>query len=273
MSRPPNWSAQSPAWLGALRGETGSDAIIGAMGNRSAIEATQAPVVAIDGPVASGKSSVGRAAATRLGLRFLDTGLMYRAVTWLALKVGEDVADADAMGLLAKGCDMSLTGDCSANLITVNGQRLSADDLTSDDVDRNVSAVAASASVRRALVAQQRSIAKGGGIVMAGRDIGSVVLTDADVKLYIDASPEDRARRRFLQQKEQGSDANYEQALADTIRRDELDSQRADSPLTVPRDAIVINTDHLDLSQTVDAVVHAISTATAAGISPAATPR
>lgn len=209
---------------------------------------------------------MGRAAAAQLGLRFLDTGIMYRAVTCLALEMGEDVADADAMGRLAQDCEMSVPGDDMANLITINGQSLAGDDLASGEVDRHVSAVASSSSVRRALVAQQRSIAAGGGIVMVGRDIGSVVLTNADVKLYVDASPEERARRRFLQQKEQDINADFEQSLADTIRRDQLDSERADSPLTIPDDAIVIDTERMNFCQTVAAVLRSIRAATSAGV-------
>ena len=259
-----DWASPS-----VIQANADSDAIIGSMTSRSAIDATQGPVVAIDGPVASGKSSVGRAAATQLELRFLDTGIMYRAVTWLALEMGEDVADADTMGRLAEDCEMSVPGDDPTNLIAVNGQPLAGDDLASGEVDRHVSAVASSSSVRRALVAQQKSIAAGGGIVMVGRDIGSVVLTDADVKLYVNASPEERARRRFRQQKEQGINADYEQSLADTIRRDRLDSERADSPLTIPDDAIVIDTERMNFCQTVHAVVREIRAATSAGIGPA----
>ena len=226
-------------------------------------DAKTGPVVAIDGPVASGKTTVGRAVAAQLGLRFLDTGIMYRAVTWLALKSQGDVDDAEAMGRLAEGCEMSLAGNDGANIITVDGYPLTAGDLASDDIDRNVSAVAASSRVRPALVAQQRSIAAGGGIVMVGRDIGSVVLPDADVKLYVDASPEVRARRRFLEQQTKGIDADYERALADTIRRDRLDSERFDSPLTIPENAVVVNTDHMDFDQAIAAVVSEIHAATA----------
>lgn len=222
---------------------------------------TSRTVVAIDGPVASGKSTVGRAAAERLGLRFLDTGIMYRAATWLALNSGGDVNDADAMGHLAKHCDMSLDENNRDSLISVNRRALARDDLASDEIDRNVSAVAASSTVRQALVAQQRSIASAGGIVMVGRDIGSVVLPDADVKLYIDAPVEVRAHRRLMQQADRGVDADHQQALEETIKRDRLDSERSDSPLTVPHDAIVIDTGRMDFPQTVAVVVSKIRAA------------
>ena len=223
--------------------------------------ASQAPVVAIDGPVASGKTSVGRVAARQLGLRFLDTGIMYRALTWLALRCGKPVDNAESMGRLAENCSMSLADNGQAAVILVNGHSLGVDDLTSEEIDRNVSAVAAGSEARRALVKQQRAIAEGGGIVMVGRDIGSVVLPDADVKLYLDASPEERTRRRLRQQQEAGGIIDYQQALADTNRRDRLDSQRADSPLKVPDGAIVIDTEGLDFCQSVAAVASQIRAA------------
>ena len=226
--------------------------------------ANRGPVVAIDGPVASGKTSVGRVAATQLGLRFLDTGIMYRALTWLALDCGQRVDDDEAMGRLAESCSMSVADDEGPAIIVVNGHPLSADDLTSGVIDRNVSAVAAGSAARRALVMQQRAIAASGGIVMVGRDIGSVVLPDADVKLYLEASPEERARRRLQQQKEAGSTADYQQALADTNRRDRLDSERDDSPLKVPDGAIVIDTERLDFDQSVAAVISRIDAASGA---------
>ena len=266
-------------------------------------------VVAIDGPVASGKTSVGRTAARRLGLRFLDTGIMYRAVTWLALERNIAVANAAAVGALAQSCRLTLAhaaidgiapdripvdgiatagvaadgiaaddiaGQSSAAAgIAVDGRPLADAELRSPAVARNVSAVSAISAVRRALVRQQREIAAVGGIIMAGRDIGSVVLPNADVKLYIDADPATRARRRLLQTREQAAYPNpdtapdalpdhddYARTLADTIRRDRLDSGRADSPLAIAPGAIVINTDHISLEQTVAAVVSAITKAT-----------
>ena len=216
-------------------------------------------VVAIDGPAASGKSSVGRAAASRLGLRFLDTGIMYRAVTWLALNAGQPVTDPAGLGTLTRKATMRLPDHPDdAAAIFVDGNALTSHELASAAVDRNVSAVAATTAVRRELVAQQRLLAGDGGIVMAGRDIGSVVLPDADLKLYLDASPEERARRRWRQQLATDPAASYERILADTVRRDCLDSRRADSPLMVPAGAVVIRTDGMDFAESVDAVVAAI---------------
>lgn len=217
--------------------------------------------MAIDGPVASGKSSVGKAAADALNLRFLDTGVMYRAVTWLALHRNVPVMDFLAIGSLAGSCQMDVAADAQGTAaISIDGHRLG-DVLFSDAVNRNVSAVSAVSAVRAALVRQQRAIAAAGGIVMVGRDIGSVVLPGATVKLYIDASAEERARRRFEQMREAcaATSANYEQVLGDTLRRDELDMGRADSPLLVAAGATVIKTDGMSLEETIAAVVAAIN--------------
>ena len=220
-----------------------------------------APVVAIDGPAASGKTSVGRAAARALRLRFLDTGIMYRAVTWLALRRGVPLADPAAVGQLAADCLMVIPPhDPDSAAIIIDGHPLR-EALTTPAVDRNVSAVAAVSAVRAALVRQQRAIAAPGGIVLAGRDIGAVVLPAADLKLYIDASPEERARRRCAQLRESGANPNYRQVLADTRRRDTLDMQRADSPLLPAPDALVINTDGITLAEAIAEVVAAIRAA------------
>ena len=215
-------------------------------------------VVAIDGPVASGKSSVGRSAARIVGLRFLDTGIMYRAVTWLALHRGIAAADAGAVAELAASCRMEPAEDEDNNtIIVVDGQPLG-EELVTAEVDRNVSAVSAIPAVRVELVEQQRNIARSGGIVMAGRDIGSVVLPRADLKLYIDAAPQERARRRHAQIILTDPKSQFNQVLDDTLRRDRMDMERADSPLVAAADAVIISTDEMDFEQTVSAVVDII---------------
>ena len=215
-------------------------------------------VVAIDGPVASGKSSVGKAAARIAGLRFLDTGIMYRAVTWLAINSGVAATDVRAVAQLAAGCRMEVTReDDSDRTIMVDGKLLGPE-LVTAEVDAHVSAVSAVSAVRVELVKQQRDIAGSGGIVMAGRDIGSVVLPEADLKLYIDAAPQERARRRHAQIILADPEVPYDQVLADTLRRDRMDMGRADSPLVAAADAVVIRTDEMDFDQTVSAVVAAI---------------
>lgn len=222
-------------------------------------------VVAIDGPVASGKSSVGKAAARIVGLRFLDTGIMYRAVTWLALHRGIDPTDARAVAAAAASCRMELARDDDNDAtILVDGRPLR-DELVTTEVDSSVSAVSAVSAVRVELVKQQRDIAGSGGMVMAGRDIGSVVLPAADLKLYIDAAPEERARRRHAQIILADPEVQYDQVLADTLRRDRLDMERADSPLVAAADAVVIRTDEMDFDQTVSAVVAAIQSVASGG--------
>ncbi len=220
--------------------------------------ACAAPVVAIDGPAASGKSSVGKAAARQVGLRFLDTGIMYRAVTWLALRRGMAPTDADAVADLAARCRMELAQDTDSNAsIIADGQPLG-DELVTAEVDKNVSAVSAVPAVRVELVKQQRAIATSGGMVMAGRDIGSVVLPEADLKLYIDAAAEVRARRRHAQIALVDPGVPYDQVLSDTLRRDRMDMERSDSPLIAAADAVTIRTDEMDFEETVSVVVAAI---------------
>ena len=270
--------------------------------------------VAIDGPAASGKSTVGRAAAQRLGLRFLDTGIMYRAVTWLALRRNVDANDADAVAELARRYPITIgvgggIGNGGSSGGVGNGDSSGGDGAAADAdrlsigghtpgsalwdaaVDAAVSAVSAAPGVRAELVRQQRATGKQGGIIMAGRDIGSVVLPDAEAKLYITASADERARRRLAQQRtvpantdadaaadvhtgtgsesgaQIGPAPDFCQVLADTQRRDLLDSGRAHSPLTIADGATVINTDGLDLEQSVAAVLDAVHAAIAASIS------
>ena len=196
------------------------------------------PVVAIDGPAGSGKSTLSRALAERLGLDRLDTGAMYRAVAWAVLRDGIDPADAEAVATVAQGLDLS------------SGERVVADgtDVTeavrSPEVSAAVSAVAANPAVRAVMVARQRAwIAQRGGGVVEGRDIGSVVLPDADLKLYLTADPEVRAARRS------------EEGAAAVARRDRLDSTRAVSPLEVPEGARVIDTGIMTVEEIVAQVV------------------
>ena len=216
-----------------------------------AIDAVAIDAVAIDGPAASGKSSVGAAVARRLGFAFLDTGLMYRAATLAAMERGIETSNAAALGAMAESLRMSL--DC--NRLIVDGADAT-DRLHSAAVDRNVSAVSAHPEVRRALVRRQRRIGEGGAVVMVGRDIGAVVLPDARLKVYLDASAETRARRRFAERQASGaSDADFERELRETIRRDKLDSERADSPLKPAADAVIIDTDNMTADEAADAII------------------
>jgi CMP/dCMP kinase len=219
-------------------------------------------VVALDGPGSSGKSSVGAAAAREVGYRFCDTGLLYRALTWLAEERGVSVDDPEGLVDLAK--DVELAADAVGRLSRVRVDGVDhTDDVRGPAVEAAVSAVSAVPEVRAALLSRQRDLAVGGGIVMAGRDIGTVVLPDADLKIYLDASVEERARRRA---EERGLDPTGTEGIAileALRRRDRLDTTRAIAPLRVPGDARIITTDGNQFEDTVAAVVGAIRDAQA----------
>ncbi len=214
-------------------------------------------IVALDGPGSSGKSSVGAAAARAVGYRFCDTGLLYRAVTWLAEARGASVDDPE--GLVALVDEVQLRADADGRLagVEVDGVDHTAD-VRSPAVDAAVSAVSAVPEVRAALLARQRDLARTGGIVIAGRDIGTVVLPDADLKIYLDASVEERARRR-TQERGLDPDGPAAQAILEGLRRrDRLDTTRAVAPLRIAPDARVITTDGNRFEDTVSAVIGAI---------------
>ena len=210
--------------------------------------------IAIDGPVASGKTVVGRLIAQRLGCRFLDTGIMYRAVTWVALNRGVELGNDEALSDLATSLDIRLVAGAAGDRLLVDGEDVT-DFLREPDVDRGVSQVSAVSGVRRALVGQQRAIASEGSIVVLGRDIGTVVLPDADVKVFLKASAEVRARRRYCELQEKGSGISYDQVASDLERRDRIDSERADSPLRPADDAIQIDTDSLSVEDIAERIL------------------
>ena len=207
----------------------------------------------IDGPVAAGKTSVGRLLAKELQYRFLDTGIMYRAVTWMALDVGVALEDEAALGRLAGETDIRLKGS-EGDTVVIGGREIS-EELRQAPVDRGVSTVASVPAVRVALVERQRELAKAGRIVVVGRDIGTVVLPDARLKIFLVASPAERARRRCKELKEQGHHVEYDRVLKDLESRDELDLSRVHSPLRAAADAHLLNTDGMDLETVVGTVV------------------
>lgn len=230
----------------------------------SSVGTARGLVVALDGPASSGKSTVGAAAARALGYRFCDTGLLYRALTWLALERG--VHPDDEAGLLALVPELQLVEDGTGRFArVVVGGRDVTDLVREERVDRVVSEVARRPAVRAALLERQREIAAGGRIIMAGRDIGTVVLPDADLKLYLDASVEERARRRAAERGIAPGSPQGEAILADLRRRDAIDSGRAVAPLRIAPDAVVLRTDGRRFEETVEEVVAAIRAAEAAG--------
>jgi cytidylate kinase len=220
-------------------------------------------VVALDGPASSGKSSVGAAAAARLGYRFCDTGLLYRAVTWLALR--RDVAATATDQLVALVREVELVPDSMGRLahVTVDGSDVTAL-VHAPEVDIAVSAVSRVGELRVALLERQRTLATARRIIMAGRDIGTVVLPDADLKLFLDASIDERARRRIEERGTDPASAEAGEIRAQLRRRDEMDANRAVAPLRVAADAVVIKTDGNAFETTVDLVVAAIGERAAA---------
>jgi cytidylate kinase len=217
-------------------------------------------VVALDGPGSSGKSSVGAAAALRLGYRFSDTGLLYRALTWLALHRG--VALDAAPELVALVPEVELAPDAQGRLDRV---RVDGVDVTrhvhSADVDRRVSELSRVPEVRAALVPRQRDLVDGGGIIMAGRDIGTVILPAADLKIYLDASIEERAARRSEERGVNPASPAGEAILAELRRRDGIDSGRPVAPMRAAVDARIVRTDGNSFEETVDAVTDLIAAA------------
>ena len=211
--------------------------------------------VAIDGPSGAGKSTVGRALARRIGARFVDTGLMYRALTLAALEQGIDLEDGPVLGGLADTCRIEVeragpdSGDQEAVLLA--GRDVTAE-LRSPEVDRAVSAVSRHAEVRQAMLPVQRAAAFRGDVVMVGRDIGTVVLPDATLNVYLTASAEVRAARRAG---EMGTPERTDQYLDEIRRRDTADSQRAVAPLRIPADALILDTGELDVDACVEAIV------------------
>jgi cytidylate kinase len=199
-------------------------------------------VVAIDGPAGTGKSSVARGLARALTARYLDTGAMYRIVTLAALRAGVDLTDADAVESIASDARVSVSHDPDG-VSSYLGEEDVSSEIRGDEVTRAVSAVSSVPAVRRRLVGLQRQLAEGpGNVVVEGRDIGTVVLPDAPVKIFLTASAETRARRRNDQNVASGLPDDYDGVLADVQRRDHLDSTRAVSPLRAASDAVVVDT-------------------------------
>lgn len=224
-----------------------------------AAPAARPTVIAIDGPAASGKSTVGAAVAARLGYLYFDTGAMYRAVTWLALDQNVPLADEARVTALAAAADIDVLPDVEDDgrqyTVLVNGQDVTWA-IREPAVAGSVSQVSAYPGVRASLVAQQRRLADRGRLVMVGRDIGTVVLPDAPLKIYLDASAEERARRRWLEEQARNGQRSYDDVLAEVRRRDEIDSTRAVAPLRPAADAVILDSTALTIEQVVERVVN-----------------
>jgi CMP/dCMP kinase len=209
-------------------------------------------IIAIDGPAASGKSTIGKRLADELGYLFFDTGVMYRAITWLALQREVDVGDEAAITALAESVPIdvqpSSQADGRACDVIVEGVDITWE-IRRPEVDANVSVVSAYAGVRRALSTQQRRVGQRGCVVMVGRDIGTIVLPEADLKIYLDASAEERARRRYDEIIARSESADYNEILAKVIERDRIDSTRDVAPLKAADDAVVLDSDNLNAEE------------------------
>jgi cytidylate kinase len=214
-------------------------------------------VIAIDGPAASGKSTLGAELARRLGYLYVDTGAMYRAATLAVLRRSISIEDErDVTGVVSEieiDVRPPTKNDGRQNDILVDGEDVTWE-IRSPEVDRNVSQVSMYSGVRDILTRRQREIGKRGRVVMVGRDIGTVVLPDADLKIYLDASAEARARRRYLENEARGNSLSYEEILQAVKRRDHIDSTRELAPLRVAGDAIVIDSTQLNITQVFDRV-------------------
>ena len=196
-------------------------------------------VIAIDGPSGAGKSTLGRMLARALDLLYIDTGSMYRAVALAVIESAISETDDVAVGALAHRIDINLAGDPDSLQVTLDGQDVT-DRIRDEDVTNISSIISTIPAVRRAMVDRQRELGRRGA-VMNGRDIGTVVFPEADVKFFLDAIPEERAERRLAEEREHNSEATYEQTLADITERDRRDTTRADSPLVAAEDAILID--------------------------------
>lgn len=219
--------------------------------------------IAIDGPAASGKSTIGGILAEKLGYLYLDTGVMYRAVTWAALEYHVPIEDEQAVTKLAESITIEVTpptvDDGRQYTVYADGRDITWE-IRGPEVNHYVSPVSAYQGVRRAMTEQQRRIAGEGGVIMVGRDIGTVVLPDAEIKIYLDASLDERARRRYLEFQQRGQCVPLAEVRENVMRRDHIDSTRQTSPLRPAEDAVIIDTTEMSIGevvQRVEAIVRA----------------
>lgn len=208
-------------------------------------------IVAIDGPAGAGKSTVAEALARRRGFQLVDTGGMYRTVAWEAARRGVDLEDPDEVCEVARSLKFEFRFREGENVVFCNGRPLH-DEIRNAEVSRNASIVSAHPSVREVLVEQQRRVGRRRSSVLEGRDIGTVVFPDADVKIFITASPQERARRRCEQMEERGESADYDEVLAEIIERDRRDTERETAPLKKADDAVEIDTDDLTVEEVIE---------------------
>lgn len=222
----------------------------------------QPEIIAIDGPAGSGKSTIGKLVAEEFGYLYFDTGVMYRAVTFAAINKDININDEESISLLVKEIKIDIRtpiiADGRDNDVLVNGQDVTWE-IRSPEVDGNVSIVSSYPEVRTALGEQQRRIGLQGEVVMVGRDIGTVILPEADIKIYLDASIEERADRRYQELRQRGEEIDFDSILAKLRERDLIDSTREIAPLKPADDAIVIDTDQLSIQQVFAKIIEIVN--------------
>ena len=217
-------------------------------------------IIAIDGPSGAGKSTLGKMLAKKLGLLYLDTGAMYRAVAVAVIRSGVKLDDREDVSAIAEKAQIDLVGEPDALKVLLDGSDVSVE-IRTIEVAQAASMVSTISDVRAVMVDHQRQLGLSAprGCVLEGRDIGSVVFPKADIKFFLTARPEARARRRFIEDQSKGRISTYDQTLAEINERDERDVSRADSPLTIAEDAVVIDTSELDLTEVFEAMLSKIN--------------
>lgn len=217
-------------------------------------------IIAIDGPSGAGKSTLGKMLAKKLNLLYLDTGAMYRAVALAVTRENVPFRDVDRIAEIAENSRIDLIGEPDAMKVMLDGEDVSID-IRTLEAAQSASIVSTISEVRRIMVEHQRQIGESApqGCVLEGRDIGSVVFPKADIKFFLTATPDARARRRFIEDQSKGRISTYEQTLAEINERDERDVSREDSPLTIAEDAVVIDTSELDLTEVFEQMIARIT--------------
>jgi cytidylate kinase len=215
-------------------------------------------IIAIDGPAGAGKSTVARAVARRLDYLFINTGAMYRAVAWKALRQGVSLEDAGRLGQIAADSMIELVGDIDSMRVLIDGRDIT-EEIATPQTGQAASVVSTIPAVRRALVARQQQIGRVGGVVMEGRDIGTQVFPNAEVKIYLDASSEARAQRRFDEDSARGvAVASFDRMKSEIEERDLRDKTRADSPLTQAEDAVYIDSSAMAIEEVVERILEIV---------------
>ena len=214
-------------------------------------------IIAIDGPAASGKSTTAQLLAQKLGYVYIDTGAMYRACALKAKKMGIDINDEESIRELLDDIDIRIENHNSKNRIYLDGEDVS-EDIRADDISALASAISAIPAVRYKMVELQRKMGEKGGVILDGRDIGTFVFPTAEVKFFLTASPEVRAKRRWLELKQKGVNKDFSEVLADLVKRDNKDSQRALAPLKKADDAIEVDTSNMTIEEQTDCLYQII---------------